>query len=124
MNIYGNLLLVDAFLSLPIPHFLLHPNPKTGIKIFQAIFEPFKSIYEARYLTIMGEKIGISETKSEDYDLIKELLDRMQAEAADYTLTFRYLGYQTAKKFWPFEEIFSPSPSLKQWIVAMLSPEN
>ena len=54
-----------------------------------ALFEP---IYQAHWLSLMRQRLGLTEADEQDAELINELLQLMQGSAADYTITFRQLS--------------------------------
>jgi uncharacterized protein YdiU (UPF0061 family) len=56
---------------------------------YEAILREFIDDYEARYLKRMRAKLGLVESRPGDAELIRDFLDRLEADEADYTLAFR-----------------------------------
>lgn len=54
--------------------------------------ESFMPEYEHNYITIMRKKLGIVQTDEKDLELVKELLNTMEATNSDFTNTFRSLS--------------------------------
>jgi len=63
----------------------------------QAIVDGYPAAFQAAWLAEMGAKIGLRDTTAGDADLITDLLDRMAANQADFTRTFRGLADGTAR---------------------------
>jgi len=63
----------------------------------QAIVDGYPAAFQAAWLAEMGAKIGLRDTTARDADLITDLLDRMAANQADFTRTFRGLADGTAR---------------------------
>lgn len=71
---------------------LLSDNIDTSIMIAENALLNFDALFEDAYLTAMREKIGLKFKEEEDKTLIRDLLDAMAKNNADFTLTFRALG--------------------------------
>lgn len=54
----------------------------------------YESVLISEYSQLMGNKLGISQIQNQDQGLLDDLLQHMQLEQRDYTLTFRRL-YQS-----------------------------
>jgi uncharacterized protein YdiU (UPF0061 family) len=54
--------------------------------------ETFPERFEACYRAGFRRKLGLAEAREEDADLARDLLERMAANGADFTLTFRRLS--------------------------------
>ncbi len=67
---------------------LLNDNEKIAIDMAEQVLNDFPVQYEAKWLEVMGNKIGLSTIKEGDASLINDLLDWMKATASDYTNTF------------------------------------
>ena len=61
-------------------------------KPFQDILHDFQSQFEIKYNAMMGEKIGLSDVTSEDYELLANLEETLQLTETDMTLFFRLLA--------------------------------
>jgi uncharacterized protein YdiU (UPF0061 family) len=64
----------------------------------------------------MCRKIGITKPALADKSLIEDLLQIIYKEAADYTLTFRYLSHIIDDEKFDYSKIFIPSSNINQWI--------
>ena len=62
-----------------------------SIEIGKKIINEFEYIYKKKWLNMMIKKIGLSEYHKEDNNLIKDLLNWMMENQADYSNTFIYL---------------------------------
>lgn len=70
---------------------LLDADRETAIAKAQAVVEFFPEVFNRAWLSGMRRKIGLLTDNDDDLLLIQHLLELMQRQAADYTLTFRYL---------------------------------
>lgn len=71
---------------------LLNDNQDEALAAGQAAIDTFPGYYQAAYLQMMQNKLGMTTTHSDDAQLIQELLALMKQENVDYTLTFRSLS--------------------------------
>ncbi|RMX02821.1 YdiU family protein [Allofranklinella schreckenbergeri] len=67
---------------------LLDADEKTAIDIANAELRQFAPLFNQHYQQGMARKLGIFEPQETDTALLDDLLQRMQAKAADYTHTF------------------------------------
>jgi len=58
----------------------------------KAGLDTFTSVYERAYFALMRAKLGFTEERAEDEDLIRDFLGLLQGSHADYTIVFRELG--------------------------------
>lgn len=91
-------------------------DPRKGLDAINDKLYAFDEIYESAYLEIMRKKIGVIYSKQEDKILIQTLLNIMQDEALDYTLTFRYLTQLIKGGRWALHKIFNPPLALETWL--------
>jgi uncharacterized protein YdiU (UPF0061 family) len=56
------------------------------------VVQGFAARFERHWLAGMRAKLGLAEAEEGDAELAQALLDRMQAEGLDFTLTFRALA--------------------------------
>ena len=70
---------------------LVDPNPERAVELASEAISAFTSRYQEHWLAGMREKLGISGNEDGDLDLVRELLQAMHENAADFTLTFRRL---------------------------------
>ncbi len=57
-----------------------------------AALEPYKTAFPQALLSRMSAKLGLAQTEEGDRELVDELLRRMAADRADFTITFRRLA--------------------------------
>ena len=62
------------------------------VKLGEKLIDKFSDIYKQKWLSMMRLKIGLDGDQPEDQMLIKDLLDWMHNNDADFTNTFRDLG--------------------------------
>ena len=70
---------------------LVDPNPERAVELASEAISAFTSRYQEHWLAGMREKLGISGNEDGDLDLVRELLQAMHENAADFTLTFHQL---------------------------------
>lgn len=87
------------------------PKTEDAVKIAQESISRFPKAYEAKWLEMMGHKLGIENLSPTDKALIDDLLHWMQKYNADYTNTFLYLR---RRKF-PEGSIYQ-QPDFKEWL--------
>jgi uncharacterized protein YdiU (UPF0061 family) len=66
--------------------------PLAEKEALKAILDRYQPLFEQEYLTLMRAKLGLTEEKAEDSELINGLLGLLQGSHADYTIVFRELG--------------------------------
>ena len=89
---------------------LIHSNQKIAQDMASKAIEDFQTLYENKWVRMMGHKLGIFEQKPSDSILINELLDWMESNKADYTNTFVFLQNNTL----PIESIYQ-KPDFVTW---------
>lgn len=67
---------------------IIHEVEEEALKLCETIIYQFPEEYEAKWLKMMSDKLGILEHQIEDKSLVDELLSWMQKYKADYTNTF------------------------------------
>ncbi len=75
----------------------LMPEPEAAVEEFTALVHAMPARIEAARLDRFAAKIGLAERRPGDAALIGDLLDRMHANQADFTNTFRALSDGTAR---------------------------
>lgn len=70
---------------------LLGSDKEEGLTEARAAIDAYPSKYEAAYLAGVRRKLGLLQERPDDLALAQDLLDRMAANKADFTLTFRRL---------------------------------
>ncbi|WP_395094570.1 YdiU family protein [Armatimonas sp.] len=76
---------------------LLGDNEEDAVATAVAALNIFPELYEAEWLMMMRQKLGLQSTEDGDPELIEALLTWMQQTEADYTNTFRTLTDPTNK---------------------------
>ena len=71
---------------------LLSENQTEAIDIAQDCLSDFADQYQQQWLAMMRHKLGLLHERSEDAELISDLLTWMHKAHADFTLTFRELS--------------------------------
>ena len=70
---------------------LLSDNEKMAIEEANVAIAAFPARFESAFARRLSRKIGLLDGCSDDLSLVHDLLERMAANAADFTLTFRRL---------------------------------
>ena len=70
---------------------LLDLNPERAVELSNEAISAFMPRFQEHWLAGMRDKLGISGKEEGDFDLVRELLQAMHENAADFTLTFRRL---------------------------------
>jgi len=82
----------------------------------QAAIDAFASRFEAAHLAGFRRKLGLLEPHDGDAALIQDLLDRMAAQDADFTLTFRKLcDAIEAEDDKPVRSLFAEPSAFDEW---------
>jgi len=71
---------------------LLDDNHDKAMALGQAAIDAFPDRYMAAYLDNMRKKLGFTQCETDDDVLVQDLLDLMQKQNTDFTLTFRCLS--------------------------------
>lgn len=71
---------------------LLDKDQDNALASGQAAIDAFPGLYQAAYQQCMSSKLGLGNKAAEDAKLIEDLLELMQTEKTDFTLTFRRLS--------------------------------
>lgn len=94
---------------------LLHTEPNEAKRVGESILESFTPEFASHYQSGMCRKIGLETSDSNQFELVRELLDLMQKDHADFTMTFRQIS-KSATDTSGLSPLF-PSGGIKQWIV-------
>jgi serine/tyrosine/threonine adenylyltransferase len=71
---------------------LLGDDRETALPVAQSAIDAYPGRFEAAFAAGFRRKLGLSEVQAEDSVLIKDFLELMTANKADFTLTFRRLS--------------------------------
>jgi len=72
---------------------LLHDNEEQAVQIAEDALKPYSELFHASWLAGMRAKLGLFNEEKDDEILIKDLLNLMEKNNADYTNTFRALTF-------------------------------
>jgi len=101
---------------------LLDDDNERAIEKGQSIIDGFPALVQAAYRDGMRKKLGLTGDEPGDIPLIQDLLELMQQQGSDFTLTFRRLAELAAPEgeldssissFFEFDPAFDPW--LQQW---------
>lgn len=70
---------------------LLDPEPETAVERANEVLGAFSEQFQRVWLDGVRRKLGLVTVEPDDLVLVRDLLDAMHQQAADYTLTFRRL---------------------------------
>ena len=104
---------------------LLSDDTEAAVEMAKGVLTSFGESYQENWLTVMRAKCGLSasavSTKQDvDKTLIEELFDTMDANNADFTLTFFHLSRlsrQTSEHDGELRELFDRAEQLDDWLV-------
>ena len=71
---------------------LLGDDKETALPVAQAAIDAYPGRFEAAFAAGFRRKLGLAEAQAEDPVLIKDFMELMTANKADFTLTFRRLS--------------------------------
>ncbi|MBP8185552.1 MAG: YdiU family protein [Pseudomonas sp.] len=85
--------------QVPIAHWNLSAlaqalTPLVEVEALRASLGLFLPLYQAHYLSLMRQRLGLLDADAGDQNLVERLLQLMQGSALDYHLFFRHLGEQ------------------------------
>ncbi|MEQ5828763.1 YdiU family protein [Sulfitobacter sp. NFXS29] len=81
-------------------------DKETAVEDATEIVHDMPELIEAAWLQRFAAKVGISDPRPEDVDLINELLSLMQTDGSDFTNTFRALGTDQARDHFTNRDAF------------------
>ncbi|MBB4304835.1 uncharacterized protein YdiU (UPF0061 family) [Rhodobium orientis] len=71
---------------------LIDEDMEAAVAPAQAAIDAFPALFEREKLALFSAKLGLSEPREGDGELLQELLEAMSRSEADFTLTFRRLA--------------------------------
>ncbi|WP_301109910.1 YdiU family protein [Sporosarcina sp.] len=77
---------------------LLHDNQEEAVKLAESKLSEFARLYVTEWMAGMRAKLGLFNEEEQDETLVKDLLDIMNEQQADYTNTFRSLTLDQSEK--------------------------
>jgi serine/tyrosine/threonine adenylyltransferase len=96
---------------------LLDPVPERALELASQAIATFPARYAGHWLEGMRRKLGLMSAEEADRELAQGLLDAMQANAADFTLTFRRLAdaAQSPSADAQLSSLFADPRAYDQW---------
>ncbi|KEQ16527.1 hypothetical protein GZ78_22020 [Endozoicomonas numazuensis] len=87
------------------------------VSALQTTLDTYPTLYSAKYLSLMSERLGLRKEEPEDSELIKDLLQLLHEQHVDYTLFFRALSdYTVGQISSKLTALCSEPNSLKNWL--------
>lgn len=97
---------------------LIDDDDKVAVSKAQEVLESFAEHFNKSWLSLMATKIGITDVKESDTDLIKRLLELMELNQADFTNTFRGLSHFLSGEPDQLYEALEINEALEDWLTA------
>jgi uncharacterized protein YdiU (UPF0061 family) len=97
---------------------LIDVNTEKAVGLATKVLETFIAEFEAQLFDELCRKIGLTEGRDGDADLINRLLAAMQEAGADFTLTFRRLAVaaENSSAQSSLRELFAQSAAIDEWV--------
>lgn len=98
---------------------LLSDDPETAVEVGKGLLDDYRGHYDRAYQARMRAKLGLSDARDGDADLIEGLLKCMAADGADFTRTFRALSDVSADPeatAAPFADEFVDRDAATRWL--------
>jgi uncharacterized protein YdiU (UPF0061 family) len=90
-------------------------SPEAALESATKALEAFAPQFEAAQLAGWRRKLGLFTEQDGDVDLVKDLLERMAANGADFTLTFRRLGDAALGDDAQARVLFADAKAFDEW---------
>ena len=87
----------------------IHEDNEHSVAIAQEAINRFDEFFIGHYLDHMRAKLGLADAQDDDLDLITQLLQLMEEQQLDFTMSFTQLGYADAGS------AFAAGGSLHDW---------
>ena len=96
---------------------LIDKVPDRAVALVNEVIETFPELFKYYWLSGMRRKLGLFTSETKDEVLIQSLLDIMQENEADFTMTFRKLCYAArgSGQEGSLRDLFKDSKSYKKW---------
>ena len=97
---------------------LIDTLPEKAVELANDVIEKFTFKYKHYWLDGMRRKIGLYKKESGDEELIQSLLNMMQENQTDFTLTFRKLcdASSNSKSIVPVRNLFKKKDQFDNWV--------
>ena len=96
---------------------LINQDRKIAIASLTEVLQLIKPVYENYWLINMRSKIGLLKDDPKDYELINNLLQIMDEQNADFTLTFRFLSKTLIGNNKDVRSLFVNSDKFDAWLM-------
>jgi uncharacterized protein YdiU (UPF0061 family) len=87
----------------------------------RAVLDEFEAIFTRAFHDRMGAKMGLAAWRPDDEALLDDLLKLMDANQADFTLTWRRLADAVQGRRSGFEDLFIDRPAAGAWLDRLLA---
>ncbi|MDX5407110.1 MAG: YdiU family protein [Chromatiaceae bacterium] len=94
---------------------LISDNTEQSVALATEALQQFNLINETEFLGLVGKKLGIREATAADEPLIRDYLNLMVKNSADFTLAFRLLSQSVADTHQGAASLFSNKAAWLQW---------
>ena len=99
---------------------LFGEDKDASVAMAQESLDLFPARFEEAYVAGFRRKLGLTQVREDDADLLQDLLDRMAENDADFTLTFRRLSEAAeggAEADARVGELFADPAAFTQWVL-------
>ncbi len=95
---------------------LIDDDQERAVERATAVIKAFEGQYEAEWLAVMRQKLGLAAAEEGDRALVDAFLEAMQAGRADFTLAFRRLGEAAEEDAPALLALFENDDTLRDWL--------
>jgi uncharacterized protein YdiU (UPF0061 family) len=96
---------------------LINKDKDESIKLLTEVLQLIKPVYTNYWLSMMRSKIGLSKEEKSDIELIANLLEIMEEEKTDFTLSFRFLSKSLIGDSQTVRTLFNNSRRFDGWMM-------
>ncbi|WP_338878290.1 YdiU family protein [Achromobacter veterisilvae] len=87
----------------------------------RAVLDEFEPAFTSAFHSRMAAKLGLAAWRPDDEPLLDDLLKLMDANQADFTLSWRRLADAVSGQRSPFEDLFIDRPAASAWLDRLLA---
>ena len=95
---------------------LIDDDQEQAVEKATAAIKAFEPRYEAEWLAVMREKLGLMQEEQDDRALVDAFLEALRAGRADFTLAFRHLSEAIEQDAPALLELFETREDIKAWL--------
>ena len=95
------------------------PEGKVAVGIAEELLNDYQEKYQAYWLSGLRRKLGLRTAQEQDLTLVDNLLNIMEQNNADFTLTFYYLSQlseEGSAKDEPLQKLFTQPNEINTWL--------